>query len=142
MTGRKRFCVYTHSANGGIFYVGSGTSARPYDRWGRTPRWRDHVKAVGNYDVGVHLWTDNRTEASKVENELIVAHAPTCNFWHPDKHSNKPRFEMRVSPELLAEIDAWAKAQPGNPPRATAVKRLIAMALEAEERKAKPRPKK
>jgi metal-responsive CopG/Arc/MetJ family transcriptional regulator len=52
------------------------------------------------------------------------------------------RFEMRISPELLAEIDAWAKAQPDKPPRATAVKRLIAMALEAEEKRAKREAKK
>jgi hypothetical protein len=53
------------------------------------------------------------------------------------------RFEMRISPELLAEIDAWARAQPDKPPRATAVKRLIAMSLEAEaDKKDKPRPKK
>jgi metal-responsive CopG/Arc/MetJ family transcriptional regulator len=52
------------------------------------------------------------------------------------------RFEMRISPELLAEIDAWAKAQPDNPPRATAVKRLIAMALEAEEKRARREAKK
>jgi hypothetical protein len=46
------------------------------------------------------------------------------------------RFEMRISPELLEAIDTWAKAQPDKPPRAAAVKRLIAMALEAEEKKA------
>ena len=52
------------------------------------------------------------------------------------------RFEMRISPELIAKIDAWAKAQPDNPPRATAVKRLVAMAIEAEEKKAKREAKK
>jgi hypothetical protein len=53
------------------------------------------------------------------------------------------RFEMRISPELLAAIDAWAKAQPDTPPRARAVKRLIAMSLEASaKRKPKPEPKK
>jgi|GEM_PF-5199910 len=31
------------------------------------------------------------------------------------------RFEMRISPELLAAIDAWRRQQPDNPPRATAV---------------------
>jgi hypothetical protein len=43
---------------------------------------------------------------------------------------------MRISPELLAAVDAWAKTQPDTPARAAAVKRLIAMALEAEEKKA------
>jgi hypothetical protein len=50
---------------------------------------------------------------------------------------------MRISPELLAAIDAWRQAQPDTPPRATAVKRLIAMSLQAEARKdAKRREKK
>ena len=51
----------------------------------------------------------------------------------------RERFEMRISRELIAEIDAWAKAQPDNPPRSTKVNRLIAMALDAEVKKAKPR---
>jgi hypothetical protein len=53
------------------------------------------------------------------------------------------RFEMRISPGLLAAIDAWRRQQPDNPPRATAVKRLIAMSLQAEARKeAKRGPRK
>jgi hypothetical protein len=49
------------------------------------------------------------------------------------------RFELRISPELLAEIDAWRRVQPDIPPRATAVKRLIAIGLRlaAEEAPAK-----
>lgn len=46
------------------------------------------------------------------------------------------RFEMRISRRLLEAIDAWAKAQPDPLPRATAIKKLITMALEAEARKA------
>jgi hypothetical protein len=45
------------------------------------------------------------------------------------------RFEMRISPELLAAIDAWRHKLPDNPPRATAVKRLIGMSLQAEARR-------
>jgi hypothetical protein len=54
------------------------------------------------------------------------------------------RFEMRISPELLAAIDAWARTQPDRPPRATAVKRLIAIGIEktAGKGKTKPGPKK
>ena len=46
------------------------------------------------------------------------------------------RFEMRISPGLLGAIDAWAKAQPDNPPRAAAIKRLLVIALDAEAKKA------
>jgi hypothetical protein len=45
------------------------------------------------------------------------------------------RFEMRISPELLAAIDTWRRGLPDRPPRATAVKRLIAMSLDAAAKK-------
>jgi hypothetical protein len=51
------------------------------------------------------------------------------------------RFEMRTSEELLAKIDAWRREQPGHPPRATAVKRLIAIGLEKSAEEKKPRRK-
>jgi hypothetical protein len=51
--------------------------------------------------------------------------------------TDSERFEMRISPELLAAIDAWARKQPDTPARATAIKRLIAMSLDAAEKKAK-----
>lgn len=54
------------------------------------------------------------------------------------------RFEMRISEELLAAIDAWAHAQPDRPARAKAVKRLIVMGIEktVAKGKATPEPKK
>lgn len=54
--------------------------------------------------------------------------------------SDSERFEMRISPELLAEIEAWARAQPDNPPRATAIKRLVTMALAASARARREAP--
>jgi hypothetical protein len=54
------------------------------------------------------------------------------------------RFEMRISEELLAAIDAWAHAQPDRPARATAIKRLIAVGIgkTSAKQKAKPRARK
>jgi len=52
MSERKRLCVYSHSANGQIFYVGSGEPGRrPYERHGRTPRWLSHIKRCGGYEI-------------------------------------------------------------------------------------------
>ena len=48
------------------------------------------------------------------------------------------QFHMRISPELLAAVDAWRRAQPDIPARATAIKRLIALGLERTKRKRKP----
>jgi hypothetical protein len=52
------------------------------------------------------------------------------------------RMEIRLSPSQVAEVDEWRRRQPDNPPRATAVVRLFAIALEAEAKKAKREAKK
>jgi hypothetical protein len=52
------------------------------------------------------------------------------------------RVEIRLSPSQIAAVDEWRRRQPDIPPRAEAIVRLFAMALEAEEKKAKPRAKK
>lgn len=53
------------------------------------------------------------------------------------------RLNMRISPELVAAVDAWRRAQPDIPARATAIKRLVTLGLKSgEKRKDKPEPKK
>jgi hypothetical protein len=39
-------------------------------------------------------------------------------------------FQMRVSPEWFAPVDAWRAKQPGIPSRAEAVRRLVAAGLD------------
>lgn len=39
---------------------------------------------------------------------------------------------MRVTPEFLATIDAWAEAQPDKPSRSEAIRRLVEEALKAQ----------
>jgi hypothetical protein len=67
---------------------------------------------------------------------------PAANFGNRRPLVESERFEMRISPELLEATDAWAKAQPDKPPRAAAVKRLIAVALELDEKRARREAKK
>jgi predicted DNA binding CopG/RHH family protein len=53
------------------------------------------------------------------------------------------RVEIRLSPELIAAIDAWRRHLPDLPPRASAVVRLAEIGLEAiSKKKAKPVAKK
>jgi hypothetical protein len=52
------------------------------------------------------------------------------------------RLNMRISPELLASVDAWRRHQPDIPARATAIKRLVALGLKSGEKRNKPEPKK
>ena len=43
------------------------------------------------------------------------------------------RSLVRMTPDFVARIEAWALAQPDTPSRAEAMRRLIAKALLAEE---------
>jgi hypothetical protein len=90
MSGRACLCFYTHSANGRIFYVGSGSVRRLYDRHMRTPRWKEHVENVGAFDTAIFVWTDDRAEAQQIEAELIAAHKPVCNVKKIDRRSKYP----------------------------------------------------
>jgi len=42
-----------------------------------------------------------------------------------------PVTAIRLSPELRAQIDAWAARQDDNPPRSEAIRRMIGQALAA-----------
>ena len=44
-------------------------------------------------------------------------------------NAKSERFEMRLSPELIAQLDQWRREQPDLPPRAEAVRRLIELGL-------------
>jgi hypothetical protein len=52
------------------------------------------------------------------------------------------RVEVRLGPKQVAAIDEWRRHQADLPPRAEAIVRLVEMALEAEEKKAKRAEKK
>jgi hypothetical protein len=42
------------------------------------------------------------------------------------------RFEMRMDPGELAQVDEWRRKQPDIPSRAEAIRRLIQQALKAK----------
>jgi hypothetical protein len=47
------------------------------------------------------------------------------------------RFQMRASKEFMRTLDEWRRLQPDLPGRAEAIRRLTALALEAEAAKKK-----
>jgi hypothetical protein len=75
----QKFCVYSHSIDGEIFYVGMRNPHRPYDRGMRNPRWHTRVEKSGAYEVIIHVWTDDRRTAQRIEREMIETHKPSCN---------------------------------------------------------------
>lgn len=73
MSGLKQLCVYTHSANGRVFYVGQGSSTRAYNRHARTPRWEEYVKNVGSLAALEKVAAADRRSMSSYIEGLIVA---------------------------------------------------------------------
>ncbi len=49
-----------------------------------------------------------------------------------------PLQGVRMSPELVGEIDAWAAQQPDRPSRAEAIRRLVVLGLQGRVRPATP----
>jgi hypothetical protein len=110
MSERERLCVYTHSANGQIFYVGYGAPLRPYTRATRNSRWRDHVKRAGEYEIAIRAWTYDRAEAQRIESEMISAHNPFCNILKSDNRIFaiekyvRVGLSLKIKPSLKAAI--------------------------------------
>lgn len=52
------------------------------------------------------------------------------------KSPQKPRFELRLPPELGARLNRWRGRQPDLPNRAEAARRLMEIGLKAEEAEA------
>jgi hypothetical protein len=44
------------------------------------------------------------------------------------------RLELRVDEEFLVRLDAWRRKQPDLPPRASAIRQLVALALRTDEK--------
>lgn len=75
-----KFCVYTHSVNGAIFYIGQGRGSRPLETTNRNRRWRAHMAAHGGcFDVQILGWYSTKHAASAAETEAIVSHRPLAN---------------------------------------------------------------
>ena len=71
---KGKYCVYTHSLNDIVFYVGMGvTNHRPKKLGNRTKRWKDFVKNnTKNVKIDIVKTFDNREDALKLEKELII----------------------------------------------------------------------
>jgi hypothetical protein len=121
----KRLCVYSHSADGKVFYVGQGRSQRPYEQDGRALRWHAHVEeSGGGYEITIHTWTDDRAEALRIEREMIETHTPLCNGREYVPAEAVP-FSIRLGSNAKAALDKEAKTQ--GRPSANLVQWIIAL---------------
>lgn len=91
------FCVYTHSANKVVFYVGKGLASRILDTANRNDLWLAKVSVAG-YVAEVISWHDTETEARIAEKVLIQKLRPECNkLINGFKHSEATRKKMAAA---------------------------------------------
>lgn len=80
------FCVYSHSVNGEIFYIGHGTLTHPFCLSGpsgnmRGGTWSSIVSKHGYFDLAILEIFPTKKEAAARERELTRLHKPAAN--HP-----------------------------------------------------------
>lgn len=75
-----KICVYSHSVNGRLIYIGKGTSSRSHDSKIRTPLWKSLVDE--SFDVEILRWFESNSEALRFERERIREFRPPANVTH------------------------------------------------------------
>jgi hypothetical protein len=128
----SRYCVYTHSYNGEVFYVGQGSPTRPFMLSARNHDWEDYVKVLPSYDITIVCWTDDHTEARQEALRLMTSLKPYCNrTTHEPRHlrgaSRCLSTRVLIAAPDLPRIDALARTQ--NKPRACIIRQLFAIAI-------------
>ncbi len=77
----SRVCVYTHSIDGIVFYVGKGVCYRPFEASRRNERWSAAVEAAGGiFDVDILGWFGTDQEACTRELQEIQSRKPSANL--------------------------------------------------------------
>ena len=73
------FCVYTHSHNGKIFYVGKGKGYRPLSSADRHAAWNSVTSLMDSFDVDIVKWFENEKDAYDFEKLLTMKYKPEGN---------------------------------------------------------------
>ena len=127
-----KYCVYTHSANGEVFYVGQGSLTRPFMLSARNHDWADYVQALPSYDITIVGWTNDHTEARQEARRLLTSLKPYCN-----RHTHEPiprrgasgfrATRVRIAAPDFPRIEAMARTQ--NKPRSCIIRQLFEIAI-------------
>lgn len=78
----RKYCVYAHSSQGEVFYIGQGRIGRPFDTCNRSAQWHYYVQQRGAYFVSILGYFDTQHEALQEEARLLFAVRPLCNLNH------------------------------------------------------------
>ncbi len=77
----NRYCVYAHKHRDEVFYIGAGTSARPFQKYNRNKIWQDIVSDLdGRYEVCIVDWFEKLSDALNYESEQIKKTRPRANI--------------------------------------------------------------
>jgi hypothetical protein len=76
----NRYCVYTHSVDGEVFYIGKGVASRPFCTDGRNSCWYAIVSKAKGFDVDILRWFDTNDEACRWERRMIEEYKPVANL--------------------------------------------------------------
>lgn len=114
-----KFCLYDHSSNGQVFYVGIGSPTRPFEKIGRNELWIDFVSRLDEYFVTIHAWADSLDDLRKLEASMIKHVMPACNKRLNPKWSPPPQNRDAVTVvsnqellkyfSLIASAPSWTK---------------------------------
>jgi hypothetical protein len=82
---RGKFCVYTHSIAGKVFYVGQGALTRPFSlgKGLRNYMWDEIAQTGQSIEVAIVEWHLTRREARNAETKLIRELRPKANYPKP-----------------------------------------------------------
>lgn len=110
-----KYCVYTHSIDGDVFYVGKGLSGRPFDAHSRNPEWLAIAAGAGSFDVEIVGWYDSGEAALEAEAQLIKKLKPIANGGRVRGVSTKSLVN-RVNKYLpctrnIARLTDWGRIQ-------------------------------
>ena len=127
-----KYCVYTHSSNGEVFYVGQGHPTRPFMLSARNHYWEDYVQALPSYEITIVFWTNDHTEARQEALRLMTSLKPYCNrtTHEPIRLRGASRFlstRLRIAAPDFPRIEAMARAQ--NKPRSFIIRQLFDIAI-------------
>jgi hypothetical protein len=104
----KKFCIYTHSIEGVVFYVGKGSPSRPFSAVGRNARWKELTRNT-DYDVEIISWFASEQDAYAAERLLIEMYRPSCNIvynWAFDTiQEDAPMTEDTMTPAVEGHSD-------------------------------------
>lgn len=110
-----KWCVYHHTHNGQVFYIGVGQIDRAFNLMGRSGRWLVFVDSIdGQYVVVIDKWFETREEALEFEQSQILKILPVTNreSWSKEnEHRTKERWFELLRSGVKEYIDQLSRVK-------------------------------